>query len=941
MQLRRLPSSSSVSGGELPSSVNRTLSETGRGMEPALRQDMESRFGYDFSRVRLHTGASAQQSTRDVSAQAYTVGEHIAFGANRYAPGSASGRNLLAHELAHVVQQGRGGKRLQRRTLKEEAAAGCGICYGMAALAGIQAHKEIQVPWVLDSLLGLAGADKQAEVPLSCKGKKRRPDLVLRRSSNLWIIGSIKPARRSYYNDGANVFKMYSACIKAAYPGASVLPLRVPMPAVGMPFPNPGATGCRSQKFLFNEPDEFGVYGYYCEPGRRELLRDPGCTCKKKKKKDKKKKKNKSKNKSKQKKTPKKGASKTKGPTSAKPKAKIKPKAKPKIKPKKPKAPKGTAKPKAPKTPKAPKGTPKPKSAGGAGNVGFGLSLFSIGGGAGNAGVGISIASSSTGFGTAGAGVSILSDTVGAGAVGVGGTVASDGMGVGVAGAGGSVDSSSMAAGAAGAGTTESSEGMAAGAAGAGSVEDSELDGAGVAGHGEVKGSQVSGRSGTGSGKLDNVQGKGSGSADKPVDAKDVSGDTDDASKANTEGQQEVGDAAGEGGDGDEAHAGANAAGGDGKGKGAGKGDGDGQAGKPSAQDGGTGPGTGTASQGTSDAGAATPGADADAGTAAGTPGTDATPGTPGAGGSADASTPKGDLQAQIEAALAKAAPDSTPEDRAKAAAEAVKLNEMLKGASAAQRNLLAKLAEQNGGQYKVPTSDWAKTLLDATEGITDADLQYLMTLNWVPGHLSPAELRKRVLAVLKKRASQGAPGTKPAANAGEAKPAGEGKGPGSGAGAGKGTGSGTEAPGAEAPVGKQGENKDGVLVDADAIGQTKGSGGYTVARKFTGERKDTYEKNYSFLVDDKAINARTKIGDAPVMTLHWIAEDGKSYYFRQQYRIKGGPFEETDKKPGSKTMLRFTLESANSDLIDISPEGMEPFLLSPNRLATYRVYKP
>jgi len=61
--------------------------------------------GYDFSHVRVHTDAQATQSARAVSARAYTVGRDIVFGAGEYAPTTSAGRQLLAHELTHVVQQ--------------------------------------------------------------------------------------------------------------------------------------------------------------------------------------------------------------------------------------------------------------------------------------------------------------------------------------------------------------------------------------------------------------------------------------------------------------------------------------------------------------------------------------------------------------------------------------------------------------------------------------------------------------------------------------------------------------------------------------------------------------------------------------------------------------------------------------------------------------------
>jgi hypothetical protein len=88
-----------------PATVEQALASPGRPLEPALRKDMEQRFAYDFSRVRVHSGAVAKQSARDVSAHAYTVGENIVFGAGRFAAGTHEGRRLIAHELTHVLQQ--------------------------------------------------------------------------------------------------------------------------------------------------------------------------------------------------------------------------------------------------------------------------------------------------------------------------------------------------------------------------------------------------------------------------------------------------------------------------------------------------------------------------------------------------------------------------------------------------------------------------------------------------------------------------------------------------------------------------------------------------------------------------------------------------------------------------------------------------------------------
>jgi hypothetical protein len=70
------------------------------------RAFMESRFGADFSRVRLHTHAGAAQLNREVNAQAFTHKSDVYFNAGAYSPGTASGKRLIAHELTHVIQQG-------------------------------------------------------------------------------------------------------------------------------------------------------------------------------------------------------------------------------------------------------------------------------------------------------------------------------------------------------------------------------------------------------------------------------------------------------------------------------------------------------------------------------------------------------------------------------------------------------------------------------------------------------------------------------------------------------------------------------------------------------------------------------------------------------------------------------------------------------------------
>ena len=103
--LQRFPRHSNEQADTAPASVDQALASAGRPLEPVLRQDMEQLFGHNFSDVRVHVGATAAKSTRDVNAHAYTVGHDIVFGADRFGPEAHGGRWLLAHELTHVVQQ--------------------------------------------------------------------------------------------------------------------------------------------------------------------------------------------------------------------------------------------------------------------------------------------------------------------------------------------------------------------------------------------------------------------------------------------------------------------------------------------------------------------------------------------------------------------------------------------------------------------------------------------------------------------------------------------------------------------------------------------------------------------------------------------------------------------------------------------------------------------
>jgi hypothetical protein len=118
---KREPGAEAISD---PQIVEAGLRSPGEPLDPATRAFMEPRFGYDFSHVRVHTDSKAVESARALNAMAYTFGRDVVFGPGKFAPASPSGQRLIAHELAHVVQQSGadGTRELQRQQTAGPAA---------------------------------------------------------------------------------------------------------------------------------------------------------------------------------------------------------------------------------------------------------------------------------------------------------------------------------------------------------------------------------------------------------------------------------------------------------------------------------------------------------------------------------------------------------------------------------------------------------------------------------------------------------------------------------------------------------------------------------------------------------------------------------------------------------------------------------------------------
>ncbi len=110
-----------------PAAANRFVTvpaSSGQPLEAGTRSRMEYGFSHDFSNVRIHTGADAAESANALGALAYTWGRDVVFGAGRYRSGSRDGERILAHELAHVVQQQSATGHVRETALQVVGAAG-------------------------------------------------------------------------------------------------------------------------------------------------------------------------------------------------------------------------------------------------------------------------------------------------------------------------------------------------------------------------------------------------------------------------------------------------------------------------------------------------------------------------------------------------------------------------------------------------------------------------------------------------------------------------------------------------------------------------------------------------------------------------------------------------------------------------------------------------
>ena len=114
VQAKSVEGGGSVASAQLSSRIENSSGQ-GQSLPEGTRAEMESSFGVDFSGVNVHTGLESVEMNRDLGAQAFTHGQDVYFNAGKYSPDSGKGKHLLAHELTHVVQQGKSRKKVQEK----------------------------------------------------------------------------------------------------------------------------------------------------------------------------------------------------------------------------------------------------------------------------------------------------------------------------------------------------------------------------------------------------------------------------------------------------------------------------------------------------------------------------------------------------------------------------------------------------------------------------------------------------------------------------------------------------------------------------------------------------------------------------------------------------------------------------------------------------------
>jgi len=211
--------------GGLPAKVEAVVrSGGGQPLDPDTRAYMESRLGTDFGDVRVHNDAQARACMASLGVRALTHGNHVAFGTNGFAPYTLEGKRLLAHELAHVVQQSRGGEppgldptapheRAARDAADAVAASEGAVAVEGATSVGLAADREADRIVLTPSIvLTSSDLDVSAMPPIRDVATEQKLENVMR---EVWAgsasLGPDSPSGRAFFEGFTALYNMYSS----------------------------------------------------------------------------------------------------------------------------------------------------------------------------------------------------------------------------------------------------------------------------------------------------------------------------------------------------------------------------------------------------------------------------------------------------------------------------------------------------------------------------------------------------------------------------------------------------------------------------------------------------------------------------------------------------------------------------------------------------------
>lgn len=208
------------SGAEAGATAASAVESGGRALSAEDRSYFEPRFGRDFSDVRVHTHGSAERAAGDINARAYTLGSNIAFAPGQYSPNSESGRRLMAHELAHVVQQKGSGSPTVRRAVSSRSKCAANK-HGAPAKPLDEIKKINDKGWALSQLadltLALVTLDKDVFKSEQKFFKERfgEPPKSGKKFKNRWTGKKFKSKDDAFFSEIDSASKQFSKVTKA------------------------------------------------------------------------------------------------------------------------------------------------------------------------------------------------------------------------------------------------------------------------------------------------------------------------------------------------------------------------------------------------------------------------------------------------------------------------------------------------------------------------------------------------------------------------------------------------------------------------------------------------------------------------------------------------------------------------------------------------------